>query len=274
MRLFTEDVPSFAFKCSFQANMVFLLSMFVMVLALGWALRDHKRRLLELATDQQEDRLYLTILGILFVVTSLGSFFTFNKPGELDEEAVSRNMLINEVAQAFKAFTGKLEMPKTPVPYVPESPIKLPLPHSQHVEHDWLAQNEDAFRNDYLILVAALFTLVFSWAAYYFYPRHYSKITAHRTTTYKSNTRREPSPTLWSKPHEMLSHSLGSDSSTDGEGVTIQDSGSSSETLKWNEPTMRPSRRESRMSASRARSGLRLTVRRTGSQRNPYSAQR
>ena len=79
MKLTEEEIPSFAFHFSFQANMAFMIAAFILACALAWALRDHRRRLLELATEQQEDRLYLTILGILFVVTVLGSYYAFNR---------------------------------------------------------------------------------------------------------------------------------------------------------------------------------------------------
>ncbi len=159
-----DDVPSFSLKFSFQANMVFLLSMFIMALALGWALRDHKRRLLELATEEQEDRLYLTIIGILFVVTSLGSFYAFNNAGNYDDserDVFSHNVLLEEAVRAFLGATGQLEVPKTPVPYVGRPNIDLPLPTSKQME---LGVERDNLKkipyDEYTVLAGTMFSLV------------------------------------------------------------------------------------------------------------------
>ena len=57
MRLFEEEIPSFSLKFSFQSNMAFMVAVFILSCALAWAIRDHRRRLLELASEEQEDRL-------------------------------------------------------------------------------------------------------------------------------------------------------------------------------------------------------------------------
>ncbi len=98
-----EEIPSFAFKFSFQANMAFLVATFILCCALAWALRDHRRRLLELATEQQEDRLYLTILAILFIVCTMGSYYAFNRSVARmeDGKSISRNVLVDELYRTF-----------------------------------------------------------------------------------------------------------------------------------------------------------------------------
>ena len=79
--LYPEETPSFNFKMQFQSNLAFLVALFILWCSLAWAIPDHRRRLLELATEEQEDRLrlYLSILSILFVICLMGSYYAFNR---------------------------------------------------------------------------------------------------------------------------------------------------------------------------------------------------
>ncbi len=172
-----EDVPSFSLKFSFQANMVFLLSVFIMSLALGWALRDHKRRLLELAAEQQEDRLYLTVLGVLFIFTTLGSFYTFNKPVDtLEKDSFSRNVLFDEVARAAFAVANRLHtMPELPVQYdFNPMGVGIPIPSSRQLDSKIML---DAWRetptNEYVALAWTISSLVMLVVLWHFFPYMY-----------------------------------------------------------------------------------------------------
>ncbi len=73
------DAPKISVDVDFESNHSFFFALFVLLCAVGWAIRDHRRRSLEAMVAQQEERLYTGILSILFVVSILGAFFAFRR---------------------------------------------------------------------------------------------------------------------------------------------------------------------------------------------------
>jgi len=74
-----EDAPKIALDLDFESNHAFFFAIFVLLCTVGWAMRDHRRRNLEVMVAQQEDRLYMTILSILFVICIFGSYYAFRR---------------------------------------------------------------------------------------------------------------------------------------------------------------------------------------------------
>jgi len=74
-----EDAPKIALDLDFESNHAFFFAVFVLICTVGWAIRDHRRRNLEVMVAQQEDRLYMTILTILFVICIFGSYYAFRR---------------------------------------------------------------------------------------------------------------------------------------------------------------------------------------------------
>ncbi len=173
IKLQEEEIPSFALHFSFQANMAFMVAVFVLASALGWALRDHRRRLLEIATEEQEDRLYLTVLGILFCVCTMGSYYAFNRPSSdmASGPSISRNILIDEIYRSLLELHGYWNRDKmtTNVPYSPDYPVKMPIPKRATLDEAMHSQHEPSQEYRSLTSLVLLFVLIFT--VWYFYPR-------------------------------------------------------------------------------------------------------
>ena len=136
-RLYPEETPSFALKFSLQSNMAFLVAAFILAVALAWALRDHRRRLLELATEEQEDRLYITILLILFTVSLIGSYFAFNRT-RIDDSGklTTGNIFLEEIGKAIDTVRDKRRSSlESSPPYSPDLPVRIPIPSVDSLSH-------------------------------------------------------------------------------------------------------------------------------------------
>ncbi len=96
-----EQVPRFAFNLSLQANIVFMLSLLIMALTLGWTMRDHKRRLEKLAAEEQEDKLYLIALVSFIMLLFVGTMYYRWKSEEYESsrESPFTHMLIEEIVE-------------------------------------------------------------------------------------------------------------------------------------------------------------------------------
>ena len=165
-----EEVPSFALHFSFQSNMAFMVALFIMVCALGWALRDHRRRLLEMATEEQEDRLYLAILGILFCVCAMGSYFAFNRTSKsiMAGPSISRNILIDELYRTFLDLQGRWTPPQNYVPYAPDLPVKMPIPKRNLLDAAMEHKHDPAYEFRQLSTIVLFICMLL--AIWYFYP--------------------------------------------------------------------------------------------------------
>ncbi len=74
-----EDAPKFMMRMTFESNTAFFVAIFVLVCGIAWGLRDHRRRQLELATEEQEDRLYMSVLVCMFCLCTIGAYSAFKK---------------------------------------------------------------------------------------------------------------------------------------------------------------------------------------------------
>jgi len=174
-KFYVEEIPSFALKFSFQSNMAFMLAVFILMLALGWALRDHRRRLLELASEEQEDRLYLGILGILFTVASMGSYYAFNQTSvDTSGRITVLNPMVTEVVRIIRALLQTLDKSHdTWPPYTSDMPVRVPVPTvrglSEHGGHPQRSlQSMDGIYNFVSLCVLLMVTLFATW---YFFPQ-------------------------------------------------------------------------------------------------------
>ncbi len=179
-----EEIPSFALRFSFQANMAFMVAFFILSSALAWAIRDHRRRLLELATEQQEDRLYLTILAILFIICTMGSYYAFNRTIQRMEDgrSISRNVLLDELYRTFLDFRDKYNAAyymTTGVPYSPDLPVKMPIPKREKLE-EVLRHEKYEPVEQYHGLTFFFFFLIILFAVWYFYPKKRPEISPPR----------------------------------------------------------------------------------------------
>jgi len=152
-----------------------------MACALGWALRDHRRRLLELASEEQEDRLYMTVLGIVFCVCCMGAYFSFNR-AQLDPTSgyTTRNILVAEIQKLIAAAmeaTGPQF--KTPVPYAPDAQIRVPIPGPRKLDEELKLRKSEG-EGEYNSLAVMFLISVTVFAAWYFYPRHRPNISPPR----------------------------------------------------------------------------------------------
>lgn len=109
-----SDAPKISLDVDFESNHAFFFAIFVLLCAMGWAIRDHRRRNLEVTVAQQEDRLYMGVLSILFMICIFGSYYAFRRQvtGKLDamsdnprlqrriEEAVAEKIRAAEVEEA------------------------------------------------------------------------------------------------------------------------------------------------------------------------------
>ncbi len=75
----TENVPKITIVFGIESNTAFFVACFVLMCALAWAIRDHRRRQLEMATAEQEDHLYLAVLSILFIICTMGAYYAFKR---------------------------------------------------------------------------------------------------------------------------------------------------------------------------------------------------
>ena len=74
-----ENVPKISIVFGIESNTAFFVAVFVLMCALAWAIRDHRRRQLEMATAEQEDHLYLAVLTILFIICTMGAYYAFRR---------------------------------------------------------------------------------------------------------------------------------------------------------------------------------------------------
>ncbi len=162
-----EEIPGFNLHTSFQANFAFLVASFMLMCSLAWTLRDHRRRLLEISADEQEDILYLTSLGILFVCAALGSYFAFNTTRiDASGRAVAGNLIVEELVRGLWSLRDRTDMSFPP--FSPDLPVALPMPSSDVLARE-LARRKDA-SGEYTWMSVGVFALVLFAAVYYFYP--------------------------------------------------------------------------------------------------------
>jgi hypothetical protein len=172
-KLYVEEVPSFALRFSFQSNMAFMLAIFIMMLALGWALRDHRRRLLELASEEQEDRLYLGILGILFAMTSMGSYYAFNQTTvDTSGKVTTLNPMVAEIVKIMRTLLHTMDKNHdTWPPYAPDMDVRLPMPSAhgldERIKHGGALRSTDSMYNSISLFVLLMVTMLAAW---YFFP--------------------------------------------------------------------------------------------------------
>ncbi len=169
---YPEETPSFNFKMSFQSNLAFLVAIFILFCCLAWALRDHRRRLLELATEEQEDRLYLTIIFILFLICAMGSYYAFNKHQMYyDGQIVTQNAILAEIQHSWGVFQGwRAAGADTHPPYSPDAAVRMPIPKVSKLE-EHLRQRRYEPADEYQGLSLGIFFLIVLVAVWYFYPR-------------------------------------------------------------------------------------------------------
>ncbi len=73
------DAPKISLDIDFESNHAFFFAIFVLLVAMGWAIRDHRRRKMEVTVAEQEDRLYMAVLSILFLICIFGSYYAFRR---------------------------------------------------------------------------------------------------------------------------------------------------------------------------------------------------
>jgi hypothetical protein len=174
--------------------MAFLVAIFILLCALAWALRDHRKRLLDLATEEQEDRLYLTVLAILFVVCTMGSYFAFNQTRtDLKGEVATTNVLIDELVRGMSNLQASLTGSNAKGPqYAPDLPVRVPLPQIAEIE----AQVEKKQRypdEEFNTLTIIILILTVVMAVWYFWPRKRPDISPPRDGGY-GRTKRSAAP--------------------------------------------------------------------------------
>ncbi len=74
-----ENAPKITIVFGIESNAAFFVACFVLICAMGWAVRDHRRRQLQLTTAEQEDHLYLAVLTIFFIICTMGAYFAFRR---------------------------------------------------------------------------------------------------------------------------------------------------------------------------------------------------
>jgi len=108
-----EDAPKISLDLDFESNHAFFFALFVLLAAAGWAVRDHRRRALQVMVAQQEDRLYMTVLSILFVICIFGAYYAFRRQvsGRIFENPVEAPLLQRrlEEAMAQKLMEAEIE---------------------------------------------------------------------------------------------------------------------------------------------------------------------
>ncbi len=171
-----EETPSFNFRMSFQSNLAFLVGLFMLLCCLAWALRDHRRRLLELASEEQEDRLYLTVLAVLFLVCLMGAYYAFNKHQMYHGRVTTQNAILAELQHSFGVLQAWREGDlRTFPPYSPDAEVALPLPKVDKL-HDHLRRGRGDPSGEYQGLSLVAFFLIVFLAVWYFYPRRRPEI--------------------------------------------------------------------------------------------------
>ena len=75
----TSDTPKFLVRLTFESNTAFFIAIFILICGVAWGLRDHRRRQLELATEEHEDRLYFIVLTGMFLMCVIGAYNIFRK---------------------------------------------------------------------------------------------------------------------------------------------------------------------------------------------------
>ncbi len=167
------EIPGFNLHTSLQANVAFLVATFMFFCSVAWALRDHRRRLLEIASEEQEDILYLTVLGIFAIVAALGSYFAFNRAGvDATGRYSSSNVLVDELFRGFREMTQ--EKAATHVPYTPDLDVRLPIPTSAQLAQETRRHRDPS--SEYGWMSGVLFVLIILFAVWYFYPQQRQSI--------------------------------------------------------------------------------------------------
>ena len=116
-----EDAPKIALDIDFESNHAFFFAIFVLLCAMGWAIRDHRRRNLEVMVAQAEDRLYMGVLSILFVICIFGSYYAFRRQvtgrlQDLTTQPVLQRRIEEAVAEKIRdAEVEEAEMEDDPV---------------------------------------------------------------------------------------------------------------------------------------------------------------
>ncbi len=171
IELSKEEVPSFNLNFSFQSNMAFLVAIFMLSCALGWAIRDHKARQLELASEEQEDQLYLVALGILFCACTMGAYYSFNRTKTDDKgRIISGNIVVEELWQGLTQLSRNLDQrSRSWPPYSPELPVTMPIPSAKQMDKH--TSRKDEPDNHYFYLAISVFVVVCLISVYYFWPR-------------------------------------------------------------------------------------------------------
>ena len=75
----TTDTPKFLVRLTFESNTAFFIAIFILICGVAWGLRDHRRRQLEIATEEHEDRLYFIVLTGMFLMCVIGAYNIFRK---------------------------------------------------------------------------------------------------------------------------------------------------------------------------------------------------
>lgn len=116
-----EDAPKISLDVDFESNHAFFFALFVLLCAMGWAIRDHRRRNLEVMVAQAEDRLYMGVLSILFAICIFGSYYAFRRQvsgrlQDLTTQPVLQRRIEEAVAEKIRdAELEEAEMETDPV---------------------------------------------------------------------------------------------------------------------------------------------------------------
>ncbi len=104
------DAPKIALDVDFESNHAFFFAIFVLLCAVGWAIRDHRRRSLEAMVAQQEDRLYMAVLTILFMICIFGSYYAFRRQVSSKVELFESPRLQRRIEEAVAEKLRKAEL--------------------------------------------------------------------------------------------------------------------------------------------------------------------
>ncbi len=114
------DAPKISLDVDFESNHAFFFAIFVLLCAMGWAIRDHRRRHLEAMVAEQEDRLYMAVLSILFMICIFGSYYAFRRQVSARIDMLDTPRLQRRIEEAIaeklrKAELEEAEMESDPV---------------------------------------------------------------------------------------------------------------------------------------------------------------
>ena len=102
------DAPKIALDIDFESNHAFFFAIFVLLCAMAWAIRDHRRRNLEAMVAQTEDKLYIGVLTILFTICLFGSYYAFRRQvsgrlTDMTDQPVLQRRIEEAVAEKLRA---------------------------------------------------------------------------------------------------------------------------------------------------------------------------